>query len=130
MAITSSIDHDRRYMEATASGTVTWEEVRAHLLEERCQRGLSYAELIDGRSATPAWSSAQAREVVVLLTTLGRESRLGPTAVVVSDDYSFGMMRMLEILLEEVCIVRPFRDYDAAQQWLRSLPSTAAPGAE
>jgi hypothetical protein len=38
--------------------------------------------------------------------------------VVVSSEFAFGMMRMLEILLEDVCIVKPFRDYDAAVQWL------------
>jgi hypothetical protein len=125
MTITSSIDHDRRYMEATASGSVAYEEVRNHLLEERREHGLSYAELIDARDATPVWSTAQAREIVELLRTLGRESTLGPTAVVVSNDFSYGMLRMLEILLENVCVVRPFIDYDAAQQWLRSLRRTA-----
>jgi hypothetical protein len=33
---------------------------------------------------------------------------------------------MLEILLDEVCIVRPFRDCDEAEQWLRGLPQTVA----
>ena len=123
MTITCSIDHDRRYMEATASGQVAWEEVRTHLLEERREHGLTYAELIDARSATPTWSSAQAREIVELLTALGRESRLGPTAVVVSHDFAYGMLRMLEMLLEDVCIVRPFRDYHEAEQWLWGLPA-------
>ena len=108
MTITCSVDHDRRYMEATATGQVACEEVRTHLLEELCERGLGYAELIDARSATPNWSSTQAREIVELLRSLGRESKLGPTAVVVSNDYSLGMMRMLEILLEDVCIVPAF----------------------
>jgi len=49
---------------------------------------------------------------------------LGPTAVVVSSEFGFGMIRMLEILLEEVCIVKPFHDYDAAEQWLRDLRET------
>lgn len=125
MSIISTIDHDRRYMEATANGPVAFEEIRHHLLEERRKCGLSYAELIDARSATPTWSSLQAREIVELLRRLGLESSLGPTAVVVSNDLSFGMMRMIEILLEDVCIVRPFRDYGAAEQWLQSLPQTA-----
>jgi hypothetical protein len=126
MTITHSIDHDHRYMKATASGPVDWEEARTHLLDERREGGLSYAELIDARSATPTWSTTQAREIVKLLESLGRESRLGPTAVVVSSDFAFGMLRMLEILLEDVCIVRPFRDYDAAEQWLRGSPQFAA----
>jgi hypothetical protein len=121
MTITHSIDHDHCYMKATASGPVDWEEARTHLMDERREGGLSYAELIDARSATPTWSTPQARKIVELLETLGQESKLGPTAVVVSSDFAFGMLRMLEILLEEVCIVRPFRDYDAAEQWLRGL---------
>ena len=83
-------------------------------------------ELIDGRAATPTWSSAQAREIVELLTTFGRKSALGPTAVVVADDLAFGMLRMLEILLEDVCIVKPFYDYDTAEQWLQGLMKASA----
>ena len=65
------------------------------------------------------WSSTQTREIVKLLKTLGQESNLGPTAIVVSTDYAFGMLRMIEILLNDVCIVQPFRDYDATKQWLQ-----------
>jgi hypothetical protein len=109
-------------VEAIASGPVSCEEVRTHLLEERSKHGLGYAELIDGRSANPNWSTSQTREIVELLRNFGLDSRLGPTAVVVPNDYAFGMLRMLEILLEDICIVRPFRDFDAAKQWLRCLP--------
>ena len=118
MAITCAIDHDLGYMEAIANDPIGWEEVRTHLRAERFEGGLSYRELIDARAAAPTWSAAQAREIVALLTAFGRKSVLGPTAVVVSSEFAFGMMRMLEILLEDVCIVKPFRDYDAAVQWL------------
>ena len=118
MTITCSIDHDQRYMTVFASGLITWEEIRSHLLVERFEKGLSYRELIDGRDAIPAWSSGQAREIVTMLTAFGRKSALGPTAVLVSHDVAFGMLRMLEILLEDVCLVKPFYDYEAAKQWL------------
>jgi hypothetical protein len=124
MPITSSIDHDLRYMVAIASGPITWEEVQSHLLVERFEGGLSYSELIDARAATPIWSTNQAREIVELLTTFSRKSVLGPTAVVVSSDIAFGMLRMLEIMLEDICIVRPFRDYEAAEQYLRDLKAS------
>jgi hypothetical protein len=124
MTIICSIDHDQGYMEAIASGPIGWEEVRTHLLAERLAGGLSYRELIDARTSKPTWSSAQARQIVSLLTNFGRKSVLGPTAVVVSSEFGFGMMRMLEILLEEVCLVKPFRDYEAATQWLRDLWET------
>ena len=122
MSITHSVDHGRRELVATASGPVSYEEVRTHLLVERHEGGLRYPELIDARSATPTWSAAEARQLVALLTTFGRESALGPTGVVVSSELAYGMLRMLEILMEDVCIVRPFRDCDAAKQWFQDLP--------
>ena len=125
MPITCSIDHEQRYMVAIASGPITWEDVRSHLFNERFEGGLSYRELIDGRAATPTWSSTQAREIVTMLTSFGRKSELGPTAVVVSNDLSFGMLRMLEIMLEGVCIVKPFRVYEAAEQWLLQNPEAS-----
>jgi hypothetical protein len=121
MPIVSSLYHDRKTMIAVASGPVSWEEVKLHLFEERFEDGLSYSELIDARTATPTWSSAQSREFVDLLTAFGAKTTLGPTAVVVSDDFSFGMLRMLEILLEHICIVKPFHDYGEAEQWLHDL---------
>jgi hypothetical protein len=105
-------------MVAIASGPIGWEEVRSHLLDERFEGGLTYAELIDAREAEPTWSPAQTREIVALLTAFGRKSELGPTAVVVSDSLSFGTLRILESLLDGICIVKPFLDYDAAAQWL------------
>jgi hypothetical protein len=125
MTITQSVDHGRREVVTTASGPVDYEEVRNHLLVERREVGLRYPELIDARSATPTWSTGEARDIVTLLRTLGREAALGPTAVVVSTELAYGMLRMLEIMLEDVCIVRPFRDYAAAERWLRDLPGNA-----
>jgi hypothetical protein len=121
MPITFTIDHDRLYMASTAIGLITWEEVRDHLLDERRGGGLSYPEIIDARAAKPIWSSAQARDIVALLNLLGRDSALGPTAVVVDSDLALGMLRMIEIMLDDVCIIRAFRDTRAAEQWLRDL---------
>lgn len=121
MPITSTIDHDRQYMASTATGLITWEEVRDHLLDERRDGGLCYPEIIDARTAKPIWSSAQARDIVALLNLLGRESALGPTAVVVASDLALGMLRMIEIMLDDVCLIRPFQDAKAAEQWLRDL---------
>ena len=117
----SVVDHDRPYLEAIASGCVQAEDVRAHLLDECRRRALSYPELIDAGAATLDWSSSEARGIVELLRTLGRESTLGPTAVVVSSDYAYGMLRMLEILCDDVCTLRPFRSREEAELWLSSL---------
>ena len=126
MTITCTFLHEQNYLKVIASGPITFEEVRTHLLIERHEHGLAYPELIDAGTATPSWTSAQAREIVSQVTSIAKESALGPTAIVVSDAHSYGMIRMLEILLDQVCILRPFYHYDEAVKFLQAFPSTTA----
>jgi hypothetical protein len=118
MSFPLNIDHEHRQVFATADGRVTLAEVRAHLELERLGDGLGYPELIDARSMVPAFTPAEIREMVHLLRGRGTDGPLGPTAVLVSSDAAFGMMRMLEMLMEGVAAVRPFRDQAEAAAWL------------
>jgi hypothetical protein len=121
MPITTTFDHQHRRVIALAEGSITLEEIRDHLEEERQEPGLAYAELIEARDAIPDLSPADVRVLVAWLRWLGERTRLGPTAVVVSTDFQFGMVRMVEILVEDVCIVRPFREKLSAEIWLEEL---------
>jgi hypothetical protein len=56
------------------------------------------------------------------LHRLGNQSRLGPTAIIVDSDVECGMVRMAEMLVEDVCAVRPFRRTEEAQEWLTAFP--------
>ena len=102
-----------------AEGTVTMPEVRAHLQRERRDLTRPYSELIDARRATVSLSSTEVREIAELLRSLARSHRLGRTAVVVSSDAAYGVVRMLQVLVEDICDVRPFLDLPAAERWLR-----------
>jgi hypothetical protein len=106
-----------------AEGTISAEDVRQHLFREQRDSALRYSELIDARHAVIDFSPAEVREMVELLRSLSLGDRLGPTAVVVSSAVGYGVMRMLEILVEDVCVVRPFRDLAQAEVWLRDRSS-------
>jgi hypothetical protein len=127
MPIAYSIDHARRRLFTVAKGSVTYPEVVAHLEKERDDNFLSLIEFIDATHATAAFSAAEVRQVVNLLRDLGHHNALGPTAVITGNDISYGMMRMLEMLVEDVCDVRPFRDRDAAEKWLNAIPMPRPP---
>ena len=79
---------------------------------------LPYKELIDARNAVVRLSSSDLQQFVELLRSLARSRRLGPTAVVVSTDVAYGILRMLQILVDDVCVVQPFRELAAAALWL------------
>jgi hypothetical protein len=49
---------------------------------------------------------------------LGERTTLGPTAVLVETDFQFGITRTIEMLVEDVCEVKPFRSESDARRWL------------
>jgi hypothetical protein len=121
MSITATFDHRARRVTARAAGPVTLEEIRQHLEEERQEPGLSYSELFDARGAIPEFAPADVRVIVALLRWLGEKTKLGPTAVVVDSDFAYGMVRIVEMLVEDVCAVKPFRSESDAESWLESF---------
>jgi hypothetical protein len=121
MGITATYDHAHRRVMAVAEGRVTLEEIRDHLEDERQEPGLAYSELIDARAAEPDLSSGDIRVLVALLRWLGERTRLGPTAVLVSTDFQFGIARIVEMLVEDVCLIKPFRTEADAERWLAKV---------
>jgi hypothetical protein len=126
MPITTTFDHQHRRVFALAEGLISLQEIRDHLEEERQEPGLAYAELIEARDAIPDFSPADVRVLVAWLRWLGERTHLGPTAVLVSNDFQFGMIRMIEILVEDVCLVRPFREKLSAEIWLDEFETNNA----
>ena len=115
-----SVDHERKEVDAVAIGPVTYADVENHLLTERYFGGLPYKEFIDARCVGILFTPAEGRQIVALLRRLGQGSKLGPTAVLVGTDVAFGLMRMLEILVEGFAKVKTFRDEQEAREWLAS----------
>jgi hypothetical protein len=118
MPITATYNHEDRRVVAVAVGRVTLDEVRSHLEEERQEPALAFTEVIDARGAIPDFPPADVRVLVAWLRWLAERTRLGPTAVIVDSDFAFGMIRMIEMLVEDVALVKPFRDKLAAEIWL------------
>jgi hypothetical protein len=122
MPVTHAVNHERSEVTTTATGPITMTDIREHLSAERRDRGLGYPELIDATRATAVFSPQDVRATVKILAELGREGALGPTAILVGDEVSFGMIRMLEILVEDVADIKPFRSRLEAERWLAHTP--------
>lgn len=119
---TRTTDPNCEKLTIVAEGMITLAEVRAYLEREPRDLTLPYRELIDARRAAVRLSAAEVQEIVELLRSCSRRSRLGRTAVVVSTDVAYGVIRMLQILVEDTCVIHPFRDLATAEEWLRDRP--------
>ena len=125
MPIISSVDHERREVEAMAVGPVTYADVAAHFSHERHRHGLSYPSFVDVRAAGIAFTPDEARQIGELIRTLSQETPLGRTAILVSSDEGFQMVRKLAEMVADACEIRAFRDEQEARAWLAGSP---APG--
>src|SRR5882672_1024926 len=110
MPITFTINPTRRWLITVATGRLTYAEIAHHLEMERDDGGLPLSELGDATQAVVDLSPHEVRQTVALLRQLGEHNALGPTAVVVANEVSYGIVRMIGILVEDVCDIRPFRD--------------------
>jgi hypothetical protein len=113
-----SVDHERKLVTALAVGPIGYADIERHLRQERQWKGLSYPEFMDARGAGLNLAPVDVRHIVELLRRLGHEAKLGPTAVLVDNDFAFGVLRMLDSLVEDCCRIHPFRDEAEAFAWL------------
>ena len=127
MPVTHVVNHQRSEMCATAYGPIGMDDIRKHLSEELRDNGLVCRELIDASHATPAFSASDVRAIVEILRGYSETHVLGPTAIIVGNDVSYGMIRMLAILLEDICAVQPFRTRQEAEEWLGSTSAVGEP---
>jgi hypothetical protein len=123
MIVISSIDRARRRILVTASGRITAKDMLAHIKQEQDDGLLSFSELVDARGAQPAFSPADLRVVVDLIRRLAQDSAVGAAAIIVSSELAFGMLRILEMMVEDVCLIRPFRRPEDAEA---SLPDPSS----
>jgi hypothetical protein len=118
MPITSTIDHERREVETVASGHVSFAEMEEHLSKLRDAGALSYRELFDGRAGQVEFAAADTPRIVELMRKLATEGPVGAKAVIAPVGYTFGVSRMIEMLAEEFCEIKIFRDEDEARAWV------------
>jgi hypothetical protein len=125
MSVTTTVDHSQRRVFVRAVGPVTFNDILVHIAEERRAVGLQYEELIDARGYLPEFSSDEVRRLAAALRDLALDAPLRPTAVVSDSDVGYGMLRMIEAMVEEVCAIRPFRTMSEAEDWLAEISHSA-----
>jgi hypothetical protein len=115
-----SIRHDTKELEAEAFGPIHYREIEKHLTEERFVGGLTYKEFIDARDARLSFfvSPFEIRQIVKLIHDLGKQSKFGRTAVLVSTEFNAGIMHAMGMLVEDVAELVPFMNEEEARSWL------------
>jgi hypothetical protein len=118
--IATTLDHERRLVTFTLTGTLETKEMLAALTGTFTQRkpGVVYNVMSDNRGVDAPATPEQVKMLVAELMRLGAVAGMR-AAMVVGTDASYGMMRMMSAYTEPLGIrVEIFRDTEAAMAFL------------
>jgi hypothetical protein len=125
LPITHVIDRVRQRMVTHVDGIVTFHDITCHLEQEQRDHGLDLPELFDARYARIDLTARQVRQLVYRVAQMARTTPFGQTAIVTTDNTTYGLARMFSMLADSIGIsVEVFRDVDAAERWLAESRSS------
>lgn len=121
MPISYRVDDSRRRVYTRAEGLITYRQLRAHMNAEVGEEASSYGELFDCTDATTNITPEEVRLLVDERVKIARLRPSCPVAVVATNKCLFGMLRMYDIMTEQVRPIRIFSDLQDAEEWLNEV---------
>jgi hypothetical protein len=118
MPITFTIDHARSEIHTVAAGPVTFADISGHLLEEKSSQTLHYREFVDGREAVAQFTPADSLKIGDLLRSLNTGTKVGRKAILAPNALAYGLTRVIEVVTDTFCEIKPFLDEQEARTWL------------
>jgi hypothetical protein len=120
MPFTLNVDHERKLVVAVAIGPITLDDAMRHLANERYFEGLAYKEFVDARGAGFLWTPGEMLQIVEEVRSMRKESKFGPTAILVSSEAAFETLREMKSLVATLAEIEIFRDEQEARAWLEA----------
>jgi hypothetical protein len=118
MPITFTVDHAQRLVVVIATGIVTRETVARYFETQRMLAGLSYPRIVECRNLDAQLTGQDWQAATEWLRKLTKDVGLGPAAVIVDDERTFALVRMISILVSDFCALQAFGDRSSAEEWL------------
>lgn len=123
MAIDWVIDSKKKLIIVNAEGEFTFTEVWAYLAAVAGADALGYRQLFDLSQAFTQITPGEAMELGVRIRMQHSQSVTGPVAVVMPEQQSDPVARLLGIMATADRPMRLFNELEPARQWIDSLAS-------
>ena len=99
------------------TGRVGFDQMVMHLHARERTGLLGQPQLVDARGATIELSGAEARALAARVRERGRDTPVGPTAVVADSDFMYGLARMYGGFADSGQFA-VFRSMEEAEEWI------------
>jgi hypothetical protein len=127
MPISYSYDAGRGLLETAVTGEVGLADVQAYFRQVAAEPWFPAPSITDLRHASPNLPSADVRAIAQLLRRLGPRLDGTPVAAVVATDVAYGLVRMVDLMVDDVVTLRAFRDRGEALAWIAEHSRPAEP---
>jgi hypothetical protein len=122
MAITASLDSQKRFFRTTMTGTVTIDEMMKHLATVRSAGAQLYPGIIDARQVeTLSFGRRDLTGLVHDMKDFFDAARPAPRALVVNNVVHIGFARLVASLLAGWMSIAVFEDIASAEAWLNGF---------
>lgn len=121
MAIDWIIDSKKKLIIVSAEGEFTFTEVWAYLEAVAGANALEYRQLLDLSQAFTQLTPGEAMELGVRMRMQHSQFAAGPVAVVMPEQQSDPVARLLGIMATAERPMRLFNELEPARQWIDSL---------
>lgn len=118
MPIYYKIDETRQRIYSRCEGIVTYDDLRNHIEAESGLPTASFSEIFDCSDSTTNITSDEIRLLASQRKEVANRQKPAPVAVVAKNDKFFGMLRMYDILTQQIRPIRVFRNNQEAEKWL------------
>ena len=122
MAITFTIDHKARFVDAKFDGVLVLKDVEDFCDTIVGQNCLPYRKLIDGRTATGKYDDNDVMALGARLSAYGTMGPRGALAMVPAEDASLELVDRLMNLGKDGRPAKAFHSIDDARKWLSAQP--------
>jgi hypothetical protein len=127
MPVSYFINHEKRRIYSRATGTVTYIDLREHMLSEFGKSTAGYAELFECTGAEADMNAGDIRALVKERSQLAKVQEAAPVAIVAPADNFFELFQMFDDLTSDIRPISIFRNFDEAERWLDALPEAPKP---
>lgn len=123
MTLRWTIDHDRKRVLAIAEGDVTRAQFDAYLDAMAREDALTYSKLFDGTIGDTSMDAYELLGVAARIRSF-HDRPVGPVAVVLPEDKSHLVLRVLGALAAAKRPLKVFSTLEPARRWIDSLEYT------
>ena len=118
MPVSYFINHEKKRIYTTATGTVSFIDLREHMHSEFGRSAAIYPELFDCTNATADLEPDDMRMLVKERSQIAQIQNAAPVAIVAPTDNFFDLFKIFNTLTTSIRPIAVFREVSAAEQWL------------